>query len=43
MPEVNPVITGAGIKETSLPSLKIPATNKIIPAIKVAIKTPCMP
>ena len=43
MPEVKPVITGAGISPTNFPNLKMPATHKISPAIKVAIKTPCIP
>ncbi len=42
MPEVKPVMTGAGMKETSRPSRKRPASSKMTPASNVAAKTPCM-
>ena len=43
IPEVNPVITGAGIKEVSVPNRKSPAASKNRPAKKVASNTPCIP
>ena len=43
IPEVNPVITGTGIYDTSFPNLSNAAISNIIPDIKLAKKTPCRP
>ena len=43
IPEVKPVITGEGISEIKFPKRKIPASNRKIPAIKVAINIPFIP
>ena len=43
IPEVNPVITGDGMKEVRLPSLNNPAISNRMPAMKVATKTPANP
>ena len=43
IPEVKPVITGAGMYETSLPILRTAAITRIAPEIKPARRTPCMP
>ena len=43
IPEVKPVITGAGIREMNFPSLKIPSSKRMTPAIKLTVKRPSMP
>ncbi len=43
MPLVNPVMTGAGMKETTTPNRSSPATSRMAPLMKPAMKTPCIP
>ena len=43
MPDVNPLITGIGINEISLPRCSTPAITRIMPASTVATNTPCKP
>ena len=43
IPDVNPVITGAGIREMNFPSLKMPSSKRMRPAIKLTAKRPSMP
>ena len=43
IPEVNPVITGAGIYETSFPTLRSAASIRIIPERNPANRTPSTP
>ncbi len=43
IPEVKPVITGAGMYDTSLPILNIAAMTSIAPDRKPAMSTPCIP
>ena len=43
IPEVKPVITGAGINEVNVPNRRIPARSNKIPAKNVASNTPCIP
>ncbi len=43
IPEVNPVITGAGIKKSVFLIGKVLLQVKIDPAKKVASNTPCIP
>lgn len=43
IPDVKPVITGAGINAMNLPNLSSPIISRNTPEIKPAIQTPCRP
>ena len=43
MPEVNPTMTGLGMKRMTLPSCRNPMISSIRPAISVAACSPAMP
>ena len=43
MPEVKPVMTGAGTNAVRLPRCSTAAINSMMPARKVAANIPCIP